>query len=59
MSTKSALPVAGRAAVAVLLLLYDLLALFVALAWGPGNSDEIVTGGIVLAWTVLLFSLPD
>jgi hypothetical protein len=30
---------------AVLLELYGLLTLFVALAWGPGNSDEIVSGG--------------
>jgi len=47
-SDTSAWPVAGRVVVATLLLLYDLLALFVASAWGPGNSDELVTGGIEL-----------
>jgi hypothetical protein len=45
----------GRGFVAVLLLLYGLLTLFVASAWGPGNSDELVTGGItVVPW----FGLP-
>jgi hypothetical protein len=45
----------GRGVVAVLLFLYGLLALFVASAWGPGNSDELVTGGIaVVPW----FGLP-
>jgi hypothetical protein len=32
----------------VLILLYGLLTLFVASAWGPGNSDEIVSGGPAL-----------
>jgi len=46
---------AARRSVALLLLFYGLLAMFVALVWGPGNSDEIVSGGIGL---VPWFGLP-
>jgi len=38
----------------VILLLVGLLALFVASAWGPGNSDELVSGGAaVVPWFLL------
>jgi hypothetical protein len=33
------------AVAATCLLLFGLLTLFVASAWGPGNSDELVSGG--------------
>jgi hypothetical protein len=42
---------AGRVLVATgagCLLLYGLLAVAIASAWGPGNSDELVTGGPAL-----------
>jgi hypothetical protein len=39
----------------LLLLAYGLLALFVAYVWGPGSSDELITGGPV---TVPWFGLP-
>jgi hypothetical protein len=33
------------AVAAIFLVLYGLLTVFVASAWGPGNSDELVSGG--------------
>jgi|tagenome__1003787_1003787.scaffolds.fasta_scaffold17082248_2 hypothetical protein len=51
----TAWPAVGRGVLAVFLTLYGVLAVFVAGAWGPGNSDEIVPGGIaVVPW----FGLP-
>jgi hypothetical protein len=46
--SQRARPWAWRLVVAfagICLLLYGLLTMFVASAWGPGNSDELVTGG--------------
>ena len=54
-SSASPWPAVGRGLIAVFLVLYGLLTAFVAVAWGPGNSDEIVPGGIaVVPW----FALP-
>jgi hypothetical protein len=41
----------GRTLVAVggaVLSIYGSLTMFVAFAWGPGNSDEMVSGGLAL-----------
>jgi hypothetical protein len=42
------------AVAAILLAVYGLLALVVASAWGPGNSDELVSGGAgLIPWVGL------
>jgi hypothetical protein len=44
-----------RGVIAALLLIYGLAAVLFASAWGPGNSDEIVSGGVAqVPW----FGLP-
>jgi hypothetical protein len=41
---------------ASVLSLYGLLSVFVALVWGPGNSDELVSGGVdLIPWFGLSF----
>jgi uncharacterized BrkB/YihY/UPF0761 family membrane protein len=46
----------GIAFAGICILLYGLLATFVAQVWGPGNSDELVSGGPgLIPWFGLSF----